>query len=208
MLIDLIPNFDIEITALRELAPTGWIMGFNLTYQGPEHLYNAYPERWRDIYQERNYFFSDPIARWTVENEGWTRWSAVPQTALDMPFMHAAKQFHLNYGVAISSKTDLKRSFLTLSHPTREFTDAEIVSVATKFENWTNLILNRASLSIGEIEVLSCLRDGLGQHAIAERLGIAEATVKQRAQKACSKLGAKTRTQAVAIAVSRNYLSS
>ena len=74
MLHDLIPNFDKEIAALNDMAPSGFIMGFNLTYKGPEHLYNAYPEAWRDIYQERNYFFSDPIARWTIEQEGWVRW--------------------------------------------------------------------------------------------------------------------------------------
>lgn len=206
MLHDLIPNFAGEIAKLHELAPTGWIMGFNLTYAGPEHLHNAYPEEWRMIYQERNYFFSDPIARWTIEHDGWTRWSDVKMTALDMPFMHAAQQFKLNYGVAISRKTDLKRSFLTLSHPSREFTDAEIIEVSTKFNGWTDLVLNRASLTSGELDVLACLRDGLGQKEMADRLNISEATVKQRAQKACAKLGAKTRAQATAIAVARNYI--
>jgi len=206
LLHDLIPNFGDEIAELHRLAPSGWIMGFNLTYQGPEHLYNAYPEEWRDIYQERNYFFADPIARWTVENEGWIRWSDVRKRPEDMAFMHAAQQFRLNFGVAISRKTDLKRSFLTLSHPRREFTDDEIVTLSTKFNLWTDLVLNRASLTGAELAVLECLRDGLAQGAIAAKLGIAEATVKQRAQKACAKLGAKTRTQAVAIAVARNYL--
>lgn len=206
MLHDLIPNFGEEIAELHRMAPSGWILGFNLTYMGPEHLFNAYPEKWRQIYEDRNYFFADPIARWTIEGEGWTRWSAVPKRPEDMPFMHAAQQFKLNYGVAISRKTDLKRSFLTLSHPSREFTDDEIITLSTKFNLWTDLVLNRASLTSAELAVLECLRDGLGQAAIAERLGIAEATVKQRAQKACSKLGAKTRTQAVAIAVARNYL--
>lgn len=206
MLHDLIPSFDKEIAALHEMAPSGFIMGFNLTYQGPEHLFNAYPEAWRDIYQERNYFFSDPIARWTIEQEGWVRWSAVKKSALDMPFMHAAQQFGLNYGVAISRKTDLKRSFLTLAHPSKEFTDEQIIKVVTKFNTWTDLVLNRASLTAGELDVLAGLRDGLGQRAVAEKLGIAEATVTQRAQKACSKLGAKSRTQAVAIAVARNYI--
>ena len=206
MLHDLIPSFDKEIAALHDMAPSGFIMGFNLTYQGPEHLFNAYPEAWRDIYQERNYFFSDPIARWTIEQEGWVRWSAVKKSALDMPFMHAAQQFGLNYGVAISRKTDLKRSFLTLAHPSKEFTDEQIIKVVTKFNTWTDLVLNRASLTAGELDVLAGLRDGLGQRAVAERLGIAEATVTQRAQKACSKLGAKSRTQAVAIAVARNYI--
>lgn len=206
MLHDLIPNFDKEITTLHHMAPSGFIMGFNLTYKGPEHLYNAYPEAWREIYQERNYFFSDPIARWTIEQEGWIRWSAVKKSSLDMPFMHAAQQFDLNFGVAISRKTDLKRSFLTLAHPSSEFSDAQIIEVVTKFNTWTDLVLNRASLTAGELDVLACMRDGLGQRATAEKLGIAEATVTQRAQKASAKLGAKTRTQAVAIAVARNYI--
>jgi LuxR family transcriptional regulator len=206
MLHDLIPQFGKEVATLHDLAPSGFIMGFNLTYKGPEHLHNAYPERWREIYQDRNYFFSDPIARWTIEEEGWVRWSAVKKSTFDMPFMHAAKQFGLNYGVAISRKTDLKRSFLTLAHPSKEFTDEQIIKVVTKFNNWTDLVLNRASLTAGELDVLTGLRDGLGQRAVAEKLGIAEATVTQRAQKACSKLGAKSRTQAVAIAVARNYI--
>ena len=57
-----------------------------------------------------------------------------------------------------------------------------------------------------ELDVLRCFRDGLGQIETATQLAIAESTVKQRAVKACGKLGAKSRTQAVAIAVARNYL--
>ena len=34
MLHDLIPSFDKEIAALHDMAPSGFIMGFNLTYQG------------------------------------------------------------------------------------------------------------------------------------------------------------------------------
>ena len=51
MLNDLIPNFDDEIAEMHALAPSGWIMGFNLTYKGPEHLHNAYPDAWRSIYR-------------------------------------------------------------------------------------------------------------------------------------------------------------
>ena len=69
-----------------------------------------------------------------------------------------------------------------------------------------DLVLNRAALTPAELDVLRCFRDGLGQIETATQLGIAESTVKQRALKACGKLGAKSRTQAVAIAVARNYL--
>lgn len=205
MLKDLIPHFDAEIAEMHNLAPTGWIMGFNLTYRGPEHLFNAYPDAWRTTYEERNYFFGDPIAMWTMTHDGWARWSEVRIPDL-RGVMRAAKRYRLNYGVAISRKVGGKRSFLTLSHPDREFTDEEIGRCAAKFEAWTELVLNRVNLTAGEIDVLRCFRDGLGQFETAERLAIAESTVKQRAVKACGKLGAKTRTQAVAIAVARNYL--
>lgn len=205
MLNDLIPHFDHEIAELHRLAPTGWIMGFNLTYRGPEHLYNAYPDAWRAIYEDRNYFFGDPVAVWTITHDGWVRWSAVGIPDL-RGVMAAAKKFRLNYGVAISRKISGKRSFLTLSHPDREFTDEEITGLSTKFTLWTDMVLNRAALTVGELDVLRCFRDGQGQIETAEELGISESTVKQRALKACGKLGAKTRTQAVAIAVSRNYL--
>ena len=205
MLTDLIPNFDEEIARMHVLAPSGWIMGFNLTYRGPEHLFNAYPDAWRRIYEDRNYFFGDPIAMWTMTHDGAARWSEVRIPDL-RGVMNAARAYRLNYGVAISRKVAGKRSFLTLSHPEREFTDEEIAAAQTRFTLWTDLVTNRAALTDGELEVLRCFRDGLGQSDTAESLGIAESTVKQRALKACAKLGAKTRTQAVAIAVARNYL--
>ncbi|WP_187793593.1 autoinducer binding domain-containing protein [Paracoccus amoyensis] len=202
---DLIPNFDDEITALHQLAPSGWIMGFNLTYRGPEHLFNAYPEAWRAVYEERNYFFGDPIAVWTITNDGAVRWSEVRIPDVRGVMRHA-RRYKLNYGMAISRKVAGKRSFLTLSHPDREFTDQEIATAATKFNLWTDLVLNRASLTVAELDVLRCFRDGMGQSETADYLDVSESTVKQRAIKACSKLGAKTRTQAVALAVARNYL--
>lgn len=205
MLHDLIPSFDAEVAKLNELAPSGWIMGFNLTYRGPEHLHNGYPDGWRKIYEERNYFFGDPIAAWTMLNEGAIRWSEVkiPDMRGVMP---EARKFGLNYGVAISRKVARKRSFLTISRPDREFRDDEILTTQAKFSLWNDLVVNRASLTDGEIDVLRCFRDGLGQAETAETLGISESTVKQRAVKACAKLNAKTRTQAVALAVARNYL--
>ncbi|MCO6361332.1 LuxR family transcriptional regulator [Paracoccus sp. 08] len=205
MLNDLIPNFDNEIAEMHALAPSGWIMGFNLTYKGPEHLHNAYPDAWRSIYEDRNYFFGDPIAMWTMTHDGAARWSEVRIPDL-RGVMQAARRFRLNYGVAISRKVAGKRSFLTLSHPDREFSDDEIARCRAKFNLWTDLVLNRAALTPAELDVLRCFRDGLGQIETATQLSIAESTVKQRAIKACGKLGAKSRTQAVAIAVARNYL--
>lgn len=85
-------------------------------------------------------------------------------------------------------------------------TDEEILTYDAKFNVWVDLLLNRAALTPGELQVLTCFRNGLGQTETAEALGVSAATVKQRFMKACAKLNASTRTQAVAIAVARNYI--
>lgn len=205
LLNDLIPNFDEELAELRTLATGGFVMGFNLTFRGVEYLINEYPAAWQDEYETENYFFGDPVAIWTVTRSGATRWSEIKLPDL-RSIMVRAKRHKLNYGMTFTKKTAGKRSFLSLSHPDREFTDAEISATQAKFELWADLVLNRAALTEGELAVLRCFRDGMGQAEAALELGVAESTIKQRALKACAKLSAKSRTQAVGIAVARNYL--
>lgn len=202
----LIPNFDEEMVALNKMAPAGWILGFNLSlYKGAEHLHTTYPDAWRAIYEEKNYFFGDPIALWSMTRTGSVRWSEVIFPDL-LGILKEARQYGLIYGVAMARKVNRKRSFLTLSRPDREFTDSEIAAIDAKFRVWSDLVLHKPELTDKEKDVLRGLRDGKEYAEIALVLGISEPTVKQRAQKACLKLGARNRVQAVALAVSRKYL--
>lgn len=204
LLDNLIPNYDQEMERLLSWAPSGFVLAFNLTFRGPEHLHSEYPDEWRQIYEDRNYFFTDPALVWMINSSGNRRWSEIRLPDI-RGVMTEAKKFNLNYGVSISRKVANKRSFLTMSHPEREFTDTEIEVVAAKFEGWVEMVVGRSSLTAGELDVLRCLKDGLGQSEIAAALGLSESAIKQRCNKACSKLDAKTRAQAVAIAVGRNY---
>lgn len=206
MIENFVPTFPEEQAKLDALAIGGWLMGFNISYKGAEVLINRYPQGWQVEYEENNYFFGDPILIWTMTKTGSTRWSAVGMPDL-RGVMVAARRHGLGYGVTISKKYGRKRCFLSMARPDREFTDAEIEIVEAKFTMWCELLLNRAKLTEGEIAVLRSFRDGHGQRECATDLGISEATVKQRLSKACSKLGASSRTQAVAIAVSRGYLN-
>jgi len=43
MLKSIIPNFDSEISSLRFLGESGFIMAFNMTFRGPEYLHSEYP---------------------------------------------------------------------------------------------------------------------------------------------------------------------
>jgi DNA-binding CsgD family transcriptional regulator len=62
-------------------------------------------------------------------------------------------------------------------------------------------------LSYRERQVLGLLAHGHDGPAIAERLGLSPETVRSYAQSARDKLGAKTRTEAVALAIVRGDVS-
>ena len=207
MLQNFVPNFADEQDRLDALATGGWLMGFNISYKGAEILINRYPPAWVAEYEENNYFFGDPVLVWTMTKTGSTRWSAIRMPDL-RSVMVVARRHGLAYGATISKKYGRKRCFLSMAHKDREFTDAEIEIVEAKFTMWCELLLNRASLTEGEIAVLRSFRDGHGQRECAAALNISEATVKQRLSKACTKLGAASRTQAVALAATRGYLDS
>jgi DNA-binding NarL/FixJ family response regulator len=66
--------------------------------------------------------------------------------------------------------------------------------------------LGEESLTDREVEVLQLVRDGSRNREIAESLFISEDTVKVHVSRIMDKLGAKDRTQAVAIAVRRGII--
>ena len=205
MLRTLIPNLDDELQKLRQVAPAGFILGFNYSFRGPEMMITEYPEDWQAEYEERNYVMGDPVLMWLAVNSGAKRWSAIRLPDV-RGIMERAERAGLRYGAAISTKKGRKRSFCTLARSDRELTDEEIAVVQSKFEVWCEFTTNRAALTDKEIDVLRLLRDGVSQREIAARLKISEATVKQRTSGATSKLGASNRLHAVAIAMSRGYL--
>jgi LuxR family transcriptional regulator, quorum-sensing system regulator SdiA len=204
MLSNMIPNYDAEIERLREIAPAGLILAFNLTPRGAEHFHAEQPPAWRKLYEDRNYQFLDPVFLWSVRNSGNRRWSEV--TIPDLKgILVEARRFGLVYGAIFSRKINGKHSVLSLARSDRELTDIEMELAAAKFESFLDIVVGAPLLTDGELEVLRALKDGLGQSEIAEKLGISESAVKLRCQKASSKLNARTRTQAVAIAVARNF---
>jgi LuxR family maltose regulon positive regulatory protein len=62
------------------------------------------------------------------------------------------------------------------------------------------------TLSKRERQVLELVAAGNTTKAIAERLSISEPTVKWHVSRAARKLGAQSRTEAVALAIGRGYI--
>lgn len=65
----------------------------------------------------------------------------------------------------------------------------------------------RPALTDRELEVLRLLADGLRHDEIGTRLGIGSETVRTHVRKASDRLGAVTRTQAVATALRQGLIS-
>jgi DNA-binding NarL/FixJ family response regulator len=63
-----------------------------------------------------------------------------------------------------------------------------------------------SKLTPREIDVLSLLAEGLQHEEIGRRLGISSETVRTHLRKACDRLGASTRTQAVATALRQGLI--
>ena len=64
-----------------------------------------------------------------------------------------------------------------------------------------------AKLTERELDVLRLLAEGLQHEEIGRRLGISSETVRTHLRKACDRLGASTRTQAVATALRHGYIA-
>ena len=64
-----------------------------------------------------------------------------------------------------------------------------------------------ARLTERELDVLRLLAEGLRQEEIGRRLGIGPETVRTHLRKACARLGAATRTQAVAAALRQGLIA-
>lgn len=80
----------------------------------------------------------------------------------------------------------------------RPYVDASLASMAL---DGRLKAVGTPALTSRELEVLELLAEGLSHEAIARRLEIGSETVRTHARKAAGRLGAKTRTQAVASAI-------
>lgn len=205
MLKSIIPNFESEISSLKFLGKSGFIMAFNMTFRGPEYFQSEYSEEWQKIYEDRNYFFVDPILVWSVTKSGNKRWSDIKLPDI-RGVLKEARKYDLNYGAAFSRKVNNKRSFFTISRPDREFTDEEIQHLGERFDYLVEIVTGQSGLTDKELDALRGLRDGLSYKQVSALLDISVPTVKSRADRAKTKLGARTTTQAVAIASARKIL--
>ncbi len=207
MIVSKIPGIAEDLEALRQIAPSGFVLAIHVRWAGPEFLHSEFPEKWRKKYEENSYFMFDPLYYWTVMKSGQTRWSEV---GLPDPhkIMKKAAEHGLVYGATTCVSGGQGKSFLSASRPDREFTAPELTQMKDYLDKWLKVVTERPLLTDAEFSTLAAIRDGLDQTEIASSLGVSVSTVKKRLRSIRKKFNAATVAEALSIAVEKKYFST
>ncbi|MDO8986346.1 LuxR family transcriptional regulator [Cypionkella sp.] len=213
MLIRLVPGFAEIDAALRDIAPSGYILALNVRYMSPEFYHVTYPAEWVETYTRRRYVMFDPVVLWSVVGTGTKRWSefsVAGMKATSLRVLTEARAYGLNFGamiVARNATADNEKCLISAARPDREFTDDELQTLNEIFQRLLAAVGKHAGLTASERSALQGLAEGLSQEEVANRDGVSKDTIKKRVERARKALGAANATQAVAIAVMKGLVT-
>ncbi len=187
---------------IGQLAPSGYYIALRIGFAFPMEEVNAFPEDWIRHYTKQRFMLFDPVVRWAYSNTGAIRWSDI---SLDDPkrIVAQAQTFGMRYGVTVSlldGGADAQRSFASFTRSDREYTELELKLLSAFLVRRHNETAPPTNLTKAELEALGMVKDGKRLKEIAYELSVSEGAVKQRLKNAKLKLGAKTGSQAAALA--------
>lgn len=187
---------------IGQLAPSGHYVALRIGFAFPMEEVNAFPPDWIEHYTKQRFALFDPVLRWSYTNTGTIRWS---EFDIEDPkrIIAQAQTFGMRYGVTVSvfdSAAGAQRSFASFTRSDREYTDLEMKLLQAYLLRRHNETAPPTNLTNAELEALGMVKDGRRLKEIAHELSVSEGAVKQRLKNAKLKLGAKTGTQAAALA--------
>ena len=187
---------------IRQIAPAGYFVALRIGFAFPMEEVNELPAEWVAHYTSQRFMLFDPAVRWAYANVGFVRWGDLRQ---DDPkkVIAQAQTFGLRFGVTIAvldQGANAQRSFASFTRSDREFSDLEVKLLQAYVTRRHNETAPPTNLTRAELEALGMVKDGKRLKEIAFELNVSEGAVKQRLKNAKLKLGAKTGTQAAALA--------
>ena len=192
----------LSISDVEKLAPAGYFIALRIGFAFPMEETNAFPEGWVEYYTKNRLMLFDPVIRWAYANTGIQRWSDLEK---DDPrgILQRARSYGLSYGVTISvfdGNDDNARSFGSFTRTDREFNALEISGLQAYIQRRHREMAPPTNLTSAELIALRLVKEGQRLKQIAFDLDVSEGAVKQRLRNAKDKLGAKTSSQAAALA--------
>lgn len=192
----------IRISDVEQVSPAGYFIALRIGFAFPVEETNAFPAKWVAHYTANRYMLFDPAIRWAYANTGVMRWSDL---VADDPrgVLAKAAEFGLKFGTTISvfdGDADGTRSFGSFARDDREFLDIEIKALQAFVQRRHREMAPPTNLTKAELIALQLVKEGQRLKQIAFDLDVTEGAVKQRLKNAKDKLGAKTSSQAAALA--------
>lgn len=184
------------LEALAALAPLGYSAGLHIRFAAPLVYVRTYVQEWQKRYDDNAYALRDPAVFWGLGVKGATRWSEI---RLPDPFdiLGQARLYGLTYGMVASHGPITSRSIVGLARGDREFTLAEMRTVAEITQHLHEATEPPTDLTGAQIEALRLLSEGNRHAAAAAQLGISESALKARLLAARTRLRARTTAQAL-----------
>ena len=187
---------------IEQLAPSGYYVALRIGFAFPMEEVNAFRDHWVSHYTKQRYMLFDPVVKWAYSHVGTVRWSDLVS---DDPkrIIKQAQTFGMRYGVTTSvydSTSGAQRSYASFTRNDREYSDLEIKLLHAYLTRRHGETAPPTNLTKAELQALGMVKDGKRLKQIAFELSVSEGAVKQRLKNAKLKLGAKTGTQAAALA--------
>lgn len=187
---------------IGQLAPSGYYVALRIGFAFPMEEVNAFPPEWISHYTKQRFMLFDPVVKWAYSNVGAVRWAELSEND-PQRIIAQARTFGMRYGVTVSvfnSSADAQRSFASFTRSDRDYTDLELKLLLAYLTRRHHETAPPTNLTKAELEALGMVKDGKRLKQIAYELSVSEGAIKQRLKNAKLKLGAKTGTQAAALA--------
>ncbi|MGR3591471.1 MAG: helix-turn-helix transcriptional regulator [Limimaricola soesokkakensis] len=193
--------------ALADLAPAGFFLGLHVRFIFPTIRVSTLPKSWIERHTCKPFFLDAPASRWSLENEGAIRWSALADHDPLKSSSLTAEHDTPYGGVVAYHAADELRSYGLFFRGDREYLDTELAHLfELVVEHHDRLATPPAVLTKAELLVLRCMKEGKRLKQISYDLDVSQSAVKQRLRNARRKLGARSGSQAVAMAAKLGLL--
>lgn len=192
----------LNLEDIDQIAPAGYFIALRIGFAFPVEEVNKFPGAWVEKYTRNGFMLFDPVVRWAYANTGIKVWD---ELRADDPkgVLHQAEAYGLRHGVTISvldGGTDGQRSFGSFARADRAFNPLEISLLEAYVHRRHREMTPPSNLTDAELVALQRVKEGERLKQIAFDLSVTEGAVKQRLKSAKEKLGARTSTQAAALA--------
>lgn len=192
----------LSLDDVEAVANAGFFVALRVGFAYPMEEVNRFPEGWIETYTRQGLMMFDPVIRWAYGNTGAASWDTL---RADDPhgILKRAEGFGLRYGVAISifdNASGGQRSFGSFARHDRPFVEEEVAKLEHFLKTRHRELAPPDNLTPAELIALQRVKEGDRLKQIAFELSVSEGAVKQRLKSAKDKLGARTSTQAAALA--------